>query len=137
MQLHIKHTTGQSIVEYSVILACIVAAFTAMHIYLKRGISGSLRNSADQIGRQYEPGYLASSITTQNQGDTYTKVVTSGKDTNNDRVDDEFFTDTYSVVGPDALVISAQTVIPADTNRMSETNIIQGAESVALTARKK
>lgn len=54
---------GQSFLEYSILIACIILALLAMQTYLKRGIQGKLRESADQIGAQYEPTKTSSDFT--------------------------------------------------------------------------
>lgn len=51
------HKKGQSTLEYGVIIAVIVAALVAMQTYVKRGIQGKMRQSADDIGEQFSPGY--------------------------------------------------------------------------------
>lgn len=45
-------------IEYSLFLAIVVAAILGMMVYLKRGIMGKMRQSADTFGygQQYEPG---------------------------------------------------------------------------------
>ncbi len=48
---------GQSALEYSVLLAIIVAAIVVMQIYIKRGVQGRLREATDDIGEQYDPGH--------------------------------------------------------------------------------
>lgn len=40
-----------------------VAAFVAMQIYLKRGIQGRLKATADEIGDQYAPKNMTTNIT--------------------------------------------------------------------------
>ncbi len=45
---------GQSILEYAMIVAVVVAAFLAIQIYMKRGVQGKLRSSVDDIGGQFE-----------------------------------------------------------------------------------
>ncbi|MDD5253022.1 MAG: hypothetical protein WC060_03190 [Candidatus Omnitrophota bacterium] len=47
---------GQSTLEYVILLGFVVAALIAMGVYMKRGAQGRLRESADQIGEQYEAG---------------------------------------------------------------------------------
>lgn len=42
-------------IEYSVIIACVIAALVGMQIYIKRGIQGRLRQASDEIGEQYAP----------------------------------------------------------------------------------
>jgi len=45
---------GQSTLEYSVLIAIVVAALLAMQIYMKRGVQGKLRAAADDIGQQFD-----------------------------------------------------------------------------------
>lgn len=46
---------AQSFLEYSVIIACVAAAYLGLEIYLKRSLQGRLREASDQIGGQYAP----------------------------------------------------------------------------------
>jgi len=46
---------GQSVFEYVVLLALVVAALVVMRVYMKRGIAGGLRQAADSVGEQYSP----------------------------------------------------------------------------------
>ena len=51
-----KNKEGQSaIIEYATVIVCIVLALIAIQGYIKRGIQGGLRQSADSIGAQYDP----------------------------------------------------------------------------------
>jgi Flp pilus assembly pilin Flp len=74
---------GQSTLEYAVLVVVIIAALIAMQTYLKRGIQGRVRESSDQIGEQFSPGYTVSNrVTTtfanqsevQNAGATTTVI---------------------------------------------------------------
>lgn len=52
---------GQSILEYAILIAVVIAALTAMQVYAKRGIQAGIKTAADQIGTQedgmrYESG---------------------------------------------------------------------------------
>lgn len=47
--------TGQTSAEYAVLVACIIAACIVMQIYMKRGVSGKIRESTDRIGEQFTP----------------------------------------------------------------------------------
>ncbi len=51
---------GQSTLEYAVLIVVIIAALIAMQVYLKRGVQGRMRESSDQIGDQFSPGYTQS-----------------------------------------------------------------------------
>ena len=55
MHVVTRRERGQSMLEYAICLAVVVAALLAMQIYVKRGISGKLRAAADSTGEQYEP----------------------------------------------------------------------------------
>jgi hypothetical protein len=45
---------GQSVLEYTMIIAVVVLAFFAIQIYMKRGMEGRFRASADDIGKQFD-----------------------------------------------------------------------------------
>lgn len=48
---------GQTILEYAVVAVCVTAALISMMIYIKRGVSGGLKEAADNLGPQYHPEY--------------------------------------------------------------------------------
>jgi len=65
---------GQSTLEYAVLIVVIIAALIAMQVYLKRGLQGRLRESSDQIGEQFSPGYTVSNrVTTSGSSVTETR----------------------------------------------------------------
>lgn len=68
MVQHLKK--AQSTMEYTMIVACIVAALLAMQHYIKRGAEGKLRESADSIGEQYDAKHVDSRVTVSQQGTT-------------------------------------------------------------------
>jgi hypothetical protein len=47
---------AQSTLEYAVLIFVVVGALITMQIYMKRGISGRIRASSDDIGQQFSPG---------------------------------------------------------------------------------
>ena len=51
-----KKNKAQSTLEFAVLVACIVATAVAMGVYIKRGVQGRIRQSADEIGTLYAPG---------------------------------------------------------------------------------
>lgn len=63
---------GQSTVEYGLLIAVIVVALLAVNIYLKRGVQGRLRESSDQIGRQFDPEDYTLAWQTEGSGQTTT-----------------------------------------------------------------
>lgn len=58
------HKKGQSTLEYAVVIAVVVGALLAMQVYIKRGIQGKLRQSSDDIGEQFSPGYTTGTYVT-------------------------------------------------------------------------
>ena len=44
---------GQSILEYSILLAVVIAVLLIMQAFIKRGYQGSLKSSADKMGDQF------------------------------------------------------------------------------------
>lgn len=59
---------GQSTLEYALVITVIMAAMVAINVYMKRGVQGKLRESADKIGEQYAAGKTVATITTQRTG---------------------------------------------------------------------
>ena len=49
----INRKKAQSTLEYVILIILVVAALLTMQIYVKRGIQGRLRSSADDIGEQF------------------------------------------------------------------------------------
>ena len=54
--------SGQSILEYTILVVVIIAAFLSMQMYVKRGISGRWRSAVDDLGDQYDPRMMNGSI---------------------------------------------------------------------------
>ena len=46
---------GQSALEYTTLIVCLIAALLAMGTYIKRGVQGRLKESGDELGQQYDP----------------------------------------------------------------------------------
>ncbi|TRZ95611.1 hypothetical protein D4R78_03025 [bacterium] len=47
---------GQSVLEYAILLAVVVAALLIMQYFVKRGYQGGLKDSADKMGDQFAGG---------------------------------------------------------------------------------
>ena len=67
-----ERNAGQSTLEFAILICAVAGALLGMQIYLKRGIAGGLRDSADQIGGQYAPTRTNSNITTVSTSNTTT-----------------------------------------------------------------
>lgn len=70
-----RNKKGQSFIEYSALIVVVILALIAMQSYVKRGIQGKLRESADSIGGQYEPGKTYSDFNTSSS--SYITTVSS------------------------------------------------------------
>ncbi len=68
---------GQGTLEYAIIIAVVVAALIAMQVYIKRGLQGKLKQSSDEIGEQYSPGYTTATYATTSNV-VSTETVTAG-----------------------------------------------------------
>jgi len=68
---------GQSILEYCIVIAVIVAALLSMNSYLKRSLQGNYRSSADAIGGAYEPRNTTSDTTVATDSLAITTSVTN------------------------------------------------------------
>jgi hypothetical protein len=83
---------GQSILEFSLVICALVAAFIGMQIYMKRGMQGRLRSLADEMGQQYDPGSAQSNIVTTQTGTATTTSTTttvgSGSETTTETTSD-------------------------------------------------
>jgi len=58
---------AQTTLEYAILIGVIVAGLIAMQVYLKRGYQGKLRESADNMGQQFSPGYTTNKYTVINK----------------------------------------------------------------------
>ena len=65
-------SNGQHTFEYAGALAVMAAALIGMAVYLKRGISGKLRDVADAAGGQYAPRATTSDLALTVKGTTTT-----------------------------------------------------------------
>ncbi|MCK9571789.1 MAG: hypothetical protein M0Q96_00705 [Candidatus Omnitrophica bacterium] len=48
-----RRNTGQSIVEYAILLGVIIAVLLIMQVFVKRGYQGGLKDAADKMGDQF------------------------------------------------------------------------------------
>jgi len=57
-----KRNTGQSILEYAILIIVVIGSLVAMSLYLRRGIQGRWKSAVDDLGEQYDPLYARTSI---------------------------------------------------------------------------
>jgi hypothetical protein len=82
---------AQTTAEYAILIALVVAAVTAMQIYVKRGMQGKVKDVVDGMGTgmgyagavtsQYEPYYLNSTSNTNQSGNDNETVAIGGATT--------------------------------------------------------
>lgn len=63
ISIKIKRYTGQSTIEYSVLVVILIGVFVAAGDYVKRGIQGRWKAAVDDIGDQYDPRTTTTDIT--------------------------------------------------------------------------
>ena len=56
MLQYLNQKRGQSTLEYAVLIVVIIGALLTIQVYIKRGVQGRLKSSADDIGDQYSDG---------------------------------------------------------------------------------
>ncbi len=66
----LKKSQGQSALEYSVLIAVVIAALVGMQIYMKHSYEGKLRSSIDEVGKQSDVSGLVIDITTNSTSET-------------------------------------------------------------------
>jgi hypothetical protein len=54
MRKHLKSKRAQSTLEYAILIAVVVGALIALNLYMRRAVSGKLRESADDVGVQFD-----------------------------------------------------------------------------------
>ena len=70
--------TGQSTVEYAVLIVVVIAALLAMSIFMKRGVMGKARESTDQIGDQFAPLTTTNDYTRTFDSERHERTQTDG-----------------------------------------------------------
>lgn len=69
-----KNRKGQNFLEYCIFIFVLVAALISMQVYIKRGIQGRLRQSADDVGEQFDAYNTSSQITSSVTGKSTTNT---------------------------------------------------------------
>jgi hypothetical protein len=60
--------------EYAILILIVIVALLAMQTYLKRGVQGRVRESTDNIGEAYSPGYTNSEFVLTSTSTTHETV---------------------------------------------------------------
>ena len=72
---HILKRKGQNLLEYAILIGVIVAALLATQVYVKRGFSGKLSESADSMGEQFNPETTTYNYTTVTNSNSIENLV--------------------------------------------------------------
>ena len=74
---------AQSTLEYALVIAAVIGALLAINVYMKKGMQGRLKESTDQIGKQFDAnGSYSSAWNLSSDGNTTTNE-TRGAGTGN------------------------------------------------------
>jgi hypothetical protein len=78
-----SYSLGQSILEYTVVLAVVAAAVAAMQLYFKRGVQSAIKVAADQVGTQEGGDSIDTSdgLARTQSGSQHVDTITSGSET--------------------------------------------------------
>jgi len=119
---------SQSITEYAVVMACIIAVLTVMQAYFRRGLSGKLKQAVDNnLGAQFDPQEGIYKSVLSQKGDTV-EVSRLEKKVNGEDIG--WYNVGYSVTGPQSYVNEdGEVVIEEDSSRKpSQTTSYQTSE---------
>ena len=73
IMLRVRNKRGQSTLEYAILVVIVIGALLSIQVYVKRGLQGRMKDSADNIGSQYSPDnteYSKTVTTNSISGDT-------------------------------------------------------------------
>ncbi|MCM8797127.1 MAG: hypothetical protein NC923_04530 [Candidatus Omnitrophica bacterium] len=69
----LRREKGQSTLEYALIISVVIVALLSLNNYIKRSVSGRLKASSDEIGRQFDAsGNYTFNWTLSSDGNTTT-----------------------------------------------------------------
>lgn len=111
---------GQSTIEFSVLIAVLVAALLTMQIYMKRGFSGRLRAAADQIGEAYAPRRTTSDLTFQVKSQTQTSAALTQRDVDHDGDQEQVMITTTKIISEQSARTGQETVGPLQSEQLWE-----------------
>ena len=74
-----RKNKGQNTLEYALVIAAVIGALLVINAYMKKGVQGRLKESTDQIGKQFDAsGKFTSAWKSEASGTTKT---TEARDT--------------------------------------------------------
>ena len=69
-----RNRSGQTLLEYTVLVVILIGAFVATSTYIKRGIQGRWKSAVDDLGEQYDPLLMTTDITYSINGTSKTVI---------------------------------------------------------------
>lgn len=71
----LKGLKAQAALEYSVLIAVVIAAIVAMPIYMKHSYEGRLRSSIDEVGKQSDVNQLSIILNRSTTGESVERSI--------------------------------------------------------------
>ncbi len=69
---HTRMRRGQTAIEFAALIVILIAAVVTMQVYVKRGIMGRARQTADSLGEQFDPKAYKAGFEEREFSDTVT-----------------------------------------------------------------
>jgi uncharacterized protein (UPF0333 family) len=107
--LRFRIKKGQSTLEYAIVIAVIVAALVVMQLYIRRGVQGRLRQSADDLGEQFAPS-VTFNVNTTFDSNVQETIMGSGADTG--KISTNYFKDVQRRKGTESVNMQKDTWWP-------------------------
>lgn len=60
-----KRSSGQTAMEFTILLMIVMGVFIAMQFYVKRGLQGRWKSTLDEFGEQYDPRLTNANVVTR------------------------------------------------------------------------
>ena len=93
---YLNKKRGQSTLEYAVLVVVVVAALISIQVYVKRGIQGRMKSSADDIGDQFSPGNTNAIIAQKTHSDEKQRFGMDGQGVQRTELTNQELTNTVS-----------------------------------------
>lgn len=83
-----RRISGQSTMEFALLVACVISALVTMQFYMKRSFQGRLKQYSDEIGEHYDSEKSDIKVTTNLQSNlnVTSKLINLGTDPNGDPI---------------------------------------------------
>jgi len=129
--MFLRQRKAQSILEYAIMLAVVVAVLLIMQFFVKRGYQGNLKASADRMGEQFSAGGTTTYENTNMLGDqtVYSEVGTTNAMSdfalNGQTVKGTLGSDAYSYTSKTGGVMTSESKARTDSADTEKTRFTQ------------